>query len=227
MGKQSNKISVGGNMVGNVVAGNDNVVGPAPAPATAEPSREPVARDGFTPRLGFVVDVVGFGQRDAAAKDDVQERLDTLVGQVTADAEIDIEDTPSRVAGDSKVVFLPVGTDSSRVLPAMISAMVTRLRRDNGRYRDRMRLRAAFGTGLLGDGPLGFTGDLIIDLHRLVDSEVLRQAIKNYPDVDLAVLVSRSLHDEVIRPGFLDGNDFVRVAVATKEFTSDAWLYLR
>jgi predicted HAD superfamily Cof-like phosphohydrolase len=222
MNRQHNKISVGGNVGGNVVAGSHNVVGPAPERVVEQPMTAPP--EGLTPRLGFVVDIVEFGRRGAEGKNDLQYRLDTLVGQVIADIGVDPGDTECCVAGDAKVVFLPVGADSSRALPGLIAAMAERLKRDNSRFRDRLRLRMSAGTGLLGNGPLGFTGELIVDLHRLVDSEVCRQAVKDNPRADLVIVVAHALHDEVIRPGYLNRGDFTRVEVAMKEFTATAWL---
>lgn len=216
-----NKISVGGDVGGNVVVGDGNVVGEvSPAP---EPARE---TEKFTPRLGFVVDIVGFGRRDGESKDDLQRRLDTLLDQVVADLGVDRKGVHSGDAGDSRVLFLPPGVDPTRVLPIMISAIRERLGRDNRRYRDRMRLRMAVGTGLVGNGPLGFTGELVIDLHRLVDSVVLREAVAGNLYADLALLVGNALYDDVIRPGYLDRGDFTRVDVTTKEFTAPAWLRL-
>jgi hypothetical protein len=75
-------------------------------------------------------------------------------------------------------------------------------------------------------GPRGFTGQLVVDLHRLVDSEVLRDAARDNPDTDLAVLVSEALHDDLVRPGHLDPADFTPVTVTAQEFTAPAWLRL-
>lgn len=213
----TNEVKVGGNVSGTVVAGDHNVVGAAPPVETSA---------GLTPRLGFVVDIIGFGHRGAEDKEELQRRLDALVGRVLADLGIARVDTDSDVAGDSTVVFLPVGAASPDILPRMISAMAERLGRDNQRYRDRMRLRMAVGSGLVGTGPLGFTGELVVDLHRLVDSVVLRQAIRDHERTDLALLVTHTLHDEVIRPGYLDKEDFTEVVVAAKEFEAAAWLRL-
>jgi hypothetical protein len=221
-----NKISVGGDVTGNVVAGNDNTVGNVVAgrdPAAAGPVVG-APSNGMTPRLGFVMDIVGFGHRDAEGKADLQHRLNDLVNRVVADLGVDLADVKSSDAGDARLMFLPVGVDSSRVLPAMLAAVVERLGRDNRRFQDRMRLRMAVGAGLVGDGPLGFTGELVVDVHRLVDSAVLRQALRDNPDADLAVLVSQSLHDDVIRPGHLDPGDFTRVEITAKEFRAPAWL---
>jgi hypothetical protein len=224
MERQTNTVRVGGNVGGNVVAGNANTVGAAVREGAA--AQKPVAEPGgLTPRLGFVVDIVGFGRRDAEDKESLQHRLDTLVGRLLTDLGIDRADTASAVAGDSTVVFLPVGVASSHVLPRMISVIAEGLGRDNQRYRDRMRLRMAVGSGLLGaPGPLGFTGELIVDLHRLLDSAVLREAVRDNENADLAILVTHTLHDEVIRPGYLAATDFSRVEVMAKEFVARAWL---
>ena len=54
-----------------------------------------------------MVDIVGFGARDAEERSDVQDRLDELVARVVGDLGTALEDTESAVAGDSTVVFLP------------------------------------------------------------------------------------------------------------------------
>jgi hypothetical protein len=59
-----------------------------------------------------------------------------------------------------------------------------------------------------------------------VDSPTIRRAMTDQPDPDLAVLITHALHDEVIRPGFLNESDFTEVTITTKEFTAQAWLRL-
>lgn len=218
----NNKVHVGGSVGGSVVTGDHNALAaPAPAPARQKPA------DGMTPRIGFVVDIVGYGQRpDGDDKVELQHRLADLVERVLADLGVATDDVEGDHAGDERTVFLPVGVASSRILPVLISAMSERLRRDNRRHTDRMRLRMAVGAGLLGHGPLGFTGDLIVDLHRLVNSDVLRQGIDDNPGSALGLLVSHALHDEVIRPGYVDRDEFVQVDVTSKEFTAVGWLWL-
>lgn len=181
---------------------------------------------GEAPRLGFVVDIVEFGRFDAATRADLRRRLDDLVRRVIADLGIDAAATSGSDTGDARLAFLPAGVDWSCLLPTMISAMGERLGRDNRRHGDRMRLRMSVATGPVSAGPLGFTGQLVVDLHRLVDSEVLRDAVRDHPDTDLAVLVSQALHEDVVRPGHLDPADFTPVTVTAAEFTGPAWLRL-
>lgn len=224
MREQRNSISIGGGVGGNVVTGDHNTVGGVPA---APPAPAPTGPKGtMRPRLGFVVDIVGFGRRDAAGKADLQERLDRLVTGVVDGLGVDPADTEKADAGDSRVLFLPVGADSARVVPSVVAGMADGLARDNHRYRDRMRLRMSMASGLVGDGPTGFTGELVIDLHRLLDSTALRGAMADHTETDLALLVSQALYDDVIRPGHLSPAGFTRVEVTTKEFTAPAWLRL-
>lgn len=153
--------------------------------------------------LGFVVDIEGFGGRD---------RLSALVGRVAADLGIPVGDTRSDLRGGSTAVLLPAGLAAAEVLPCLISAMTERLARDNQRYGDRMRLRMAIGAG-----------EPVADLRRLAGSAVLRQAFEADVRSNLALLLTRSLHDGVIRAGYLDEQDFTEVEVTASEF---AWLRL-
>jgi hypothetical protein len=217
---QHNWVHVGGDVDGVVVAGTGNVVGPA-APAAPGPVT------GLRSRLGFVFDVVGYGRRTAVLKSDVQRRLRALVDGMLTDIGVAVDDTLGDGSGDGITVFLPVGLDYTRALPGLLNSAAAGLTSDNERYRDRMRLRMAIGTGLVGPpDPTGFTGELIIDLNRLLDSTVLRQAVLNNLDSDLVVLVTNALYDDVIRPGYLNPAPFTRVDVTTKEFSAPAWLWI-
>lgn len=228
---REHKISIGGNVGGHVVTGNLNVVGgpdPAPAPQLAAPEADAESGSGLRPRLGFVVDVIGYGRRLPEQRTDLHQRLSMLIGHLLADVGYSFEATDNDGgSGDGMAVFLPVGADYTRAMPGLLAATRARLAKDNGRYRDRMRLRMAIDTGLLGPpGPTGLTGDLIVDLKRLVDSEELRKAVCDHPGSDLLVLVGNAVHHDVVRPGYVDDASFRRVDVATKEYRAPAWLWI-
>jgi hypothetical protein len=223
MSWEQNTLSVG-SVGGSVVVGKNNHVTTSSTPEGRTSSAE---RPGaMRPRLGFVVDIISYATRDAETKLELQSRLDTLLDTVVAGLHIDHVDVKESNAGDSRVVFLPVGADTSRMAPAIVDGMIECLRRDNLRYRERVRLRMTMGAGLVGDGPLGFTGELVIDLHRLLDSSALRTAMADDENCDLGILVGQAFYDEVIRPGYLDPSQFVRVEVKVKEFAAPAWLRL-
>lgn len=168
-----------------------------------------VGAPGRTARLDFVVDVVDFHRRDAKGRADLRRRLGVVVDRVVADLGLQGEHD------EVNAVCLPEGVTSAHVLPRLISAMTERVARDNQRHHDRMRLRMAIGTG-----------ELTADLHQLVRCAVLRDALAEDERSNLAVLLTSTLHDEVIRPGYLAEQDFTAVEVTTEEVTAAAWLRL-
>jgi hypothetical protein len=184
--------------------------------------------DLLTFRIGFVVDVAEYGRRSAPAQAGLGRRLTGIITGMVNDVGFGFEEADNDGgSGDGMAVFLPVGADHTRVLPGLIRSAAGRLSRDNEQHRDRVRLRMAIGSGLLGFGPAGFTGRLIIELNRLVDSASVRRALAGDPGRDIAVLVSNTLHEEVVGPGYLDSDlwSFQRVRVAVKEYYRPAWLW--
>jgi hypothetical protein len=217
----------GGNFTGNMVSGSGNTagdvrVGAQPAP----PAREPGGR---TFRVGFVVDVVSYGQRTAPAQEHVQERLQSLLHAVVTDVSDGFDEVDhDSGTGDGLLVFLPSRGDPTRLLPALLRSAAERLAADNALHRDRLRLRMAVGSGLVGRGRNGFTGPLVINISRLVDCAPLRRAVDDHPGSDLVVLVLDALHREVVAPGYLPpaAERFTLVDVAMKEFVERAWLWV-
>jgi hypothetical protein len=179
-----------------------------------------------TNRLGFVVDVVSYGQRPLPEQTLVQERLQGLLRSVVADVGDDF-DRVDRDSGTGDGIVVLDG-DPTELLPVLLRSVATRLAADNAVWRDRIRLRMVVGTGLVGRGGNGFTGPLVINISRLVDSEPLRRAVAGNPAADLVVLVLDVLHREVVAPGYelLAADHFDLVDVAMREFVDRAWLWI-
>lgn len=127
--------------------------------------------------------------------------------------------------GDGFHYFLPdydVHMGTSHLLLTLPQLLVD----DNRDHDDRMRLRMAIDVGTVGMGPLGFIADAVINFSRLVDSEPIRDAVRNH-DVDLVVLVSATLHRDVItRFGGLDKLPFQPVNVEVKDYRTPAYLLI-
>jgi len=188
----------------------------------------PVVADGRANRLGFVVDVVSYGQRGEQEQEQIQHRLQGLLRAVCADVGDDFDDVDrDSGSGDGTVVFLPTARDPIERLPALLRSFAARLAEDNAASGDRIRLRMAVGTGVVADGDRGFAGPLVVNLSRLVDSEPLRRAVAENPSADLAVLVLDAVRRE-IAPGYVPlVPDCVQlVDVAMKEFVDQAWLWV-
>jgi hypothetical protein len=177
-------------------------------------------------RLGFVVDVVGYGQRTEREQERVQDRLQALLRGVVADVGDDFDEVDrDSGAGDGMVLFLPTGGDATERLPSLLRSVAARLAADNAASQDRIRLRMAVGTGR---GGTGFATPLAVNINRLVDSEPLRRAVAGNPDADLVVLVLDTPRREVVVPGYvpLVADSFGLVDVAMKEFVDRAWLWV-
>ncbi|MDR6319984.1 macro domain-containing protein [Actinoplanes couchii] len=174
-------------------------------------------------RMGFMIDVAGYGRRSARAKTDVQQRVSALVTEVLRDQGLRLDQTYHHGTGDGMVVFLPGEIEVHRALVRLLRCATEVLAEDNQRYQDRMRLRMAVVIGPIGPAAIGFSGDAIVEAGRLVDSDTLRAA----HGADLAVLISAQLYEHTVREGHagLRHTDFRPVEVQAKEYTRQAWLW--
>lgn len=204
---------------------------------TAEPGDrraigpEPGARySGRALRMGFVLDVAGYGTRSVPERDEVQQRLRQLVVAALAACglALDAWGVDHQWSGDGINAILPASIDPTVVLTMLIRSLAAGLDADNAHRDDRIRLRMAIGVGLIERSVAGFGGPVIVEINRLVDSAPLRAALNAEPGADLAVAVSDQAHALVIQPGYpgIPRGQFTRVSVAEKEFSGHAWLWV-
>jgi hypothetical protein len=185
-----------------------------------EPAGRPGANGVRTPSMGFQVDIVDFGRRREHAQEDLERRLRTLVRDVLGRTGLDCAGLT--YLGDGARVVLSPHTDPTDALAAVLTTTSSALTDDNHRFRDRMRLRMALDFGLARRTEHGLVGNLLIDLRRLIDSPVIRDAVTGHPRWDLVALVSNRLHD-LVKPEQLV---FECVKVESKEYFSSGWLWL-
>lgn len=179
-------------------------------------------------RMGFVLDVAGYGARTAPLQNEVQRRLPLLVANTLAECGMDLESVGHEWTGDGINAVMPADMDPTVVLPVLIRSLAASLGADNARSIDRIRLRMAIGVGLVEHSAAGFGGPMIVDINRLVGSAPLRAALASYPSADLAVAISDQVYATVIRPGYpgIPGAQFSRVNVIAKEFAGPAWIWV-
>ena len=206
--------------MGDGVVAEPRGQGQAPTPAPSQSGRKL--------RMGFVLDVAGYGARTAPLQNQVQRRLPPLVINTLAECGMDLDCVDHQWTGDGINAVMPADMDPTVVLPVLIRSMAANLGTDNARSADRIRLRMAVGAGLVEHSTAGFGGPMIIDMNRLVDSTPLRAALSSYPTADLAVAISDQVHAMVIRPGYpgIPGAQFSRVEVTAKEFAGPAWIWV-
>jgi hypothetical protein len=227
--KERSEPGVHGGFTGNMVSGSGRHTGDVSVTAAVEPAPKPARPTGRAHRVGFVVDVGSYGQRSAPAQEQIQRRLHALLRHVVADVGSDFDEVDhDSGSGDGMVVFLPTCGDPAELLPGLLRSMSCRLAADNEVYRDRMRLRMAVGSGVVGDGRNGFSCPLVVNINRLVDSAPLRRAADEHPDSDLVVLVLDALHKDVVVPGYLPPRsaEFQLVDVTMTESAEPAWLWV-
>ncbi|MFD3616515.1 hypothetical protein ACFWWT_15030 [Streptomyces sp. NPDC058676] len=178
-------------------------------------------------RMGFGVDVVGYSDRDALSRGTLQTRLDRLVRDVLGDIGFDLEDLEHQRSGDGMNVVLPLDTDITQTLPGLVNAMRSRLRQDNERHDDRMRLRMACDAGTFKTGANGYEGEAVLSFCRLLDSSPLRDALQAQKSAELGLLISQFLYRQVVTPGYpgLSQEQFTRVTAVVKHYQAVAWLY--
>jgi hypothetical protein len=206
---------------GSPVTGSERtVVLRRPGVITYVPDTEPVRRPGTrTPHMGLQVDIVDYGRRREDDREDLEERMRTLMREMFVRAGLQYAGLTH--VGDGMRVILTPQTDPAEALNAVLTTTARALADDNQRYRDRMRLRMALDFGLARHTEHGLIGNLVIDLRRLIDSAAIRGAVADHPEWDLVALVSNRLC-ELVKPEQLS---FEQIDVVAKEYAAQAWLW--
>jgi hypothetical protein len=178
-------------------------------------------------RVGFALDVVGYSERPVDGQRRAQERLAALVVHLVRALGPDEHAVATQTAGDSVIVFLPTGAPAAKVLPRLLRTAPEWLREDNGRSPDRLRLRMAVTVGPIEAAALGWPGQTPIELVRLLDSDAIRDVVRADPSVDLAVIISDTLHGLFVRPRYPghDPDQFVAASAVVKGYGQTAWLW--
>ncbi|WP_238009096.1 CATRA conflict system CASPASE/TPR repeat-associated protein [Dactylosporangium sp. AC04546] len=208
---------------------------PAPAPAPARPDIPPVPVPvpavppaGFVHRLSFGVDVINYSGRTAPQQAEVQRRIAELVEQVLEGIGVAVPETDRQPAGDGMIVVLPTGLDVPRAVSALLHGWRSALAADNARHTDdRIRARLSAAAGPVAVASIGFAGATVIEVGRLLDSQVLRAAAAERVDADVVALISDRLHADVVGQGFpgLDAAEFESRTVEVKMYRAQAWLW--
>lgn len=187
-------------------------------------------RKGDTPlRMGFMLDVTGYGSRTTRAKERVQERLAALIHQVLDDLDIQPLATDQQGTGDGALMFLPSELDVQHALPVLLHSTAAHLAIDNKEFQDQLQLRMAVDIGPVKSTHLGFSGATATNLGRLLNSKPPREWLINHPNHNLAVIISDRLHSFVVAEDVprLPPEHFHRVFVQNKELATMAWLWTR
>lgn len=171
-------------------------------------------------RLVLAVDVEGYTRRNASEQLSVQQDLYSALNRAAECSALDRERWHEQLQGDGELAVLPEDADIPHTLGAFTNALGTALADINAGRQDgeRLRIRMAFHFGTLAWGRFGPAGDAPVVVSRLVDAAPLRRMLAERCDRDLALVVSASLYDDVVRTGFcaLDATEFKPIRFSVK-----------
>jgi hypothetical protein len=180
-------------------------------------------------RFLVAIDVEGFSQRHAAGQARVQDELDHAMNQAAANAGLERERWYRQPRGDGELAVLPEGVNGLSLVadyPRQLASSVATVNRA-GKGGPPLRVRMAIHHGAVAPGRFGPVGAAPVVISRLVDAEIVRQRLRQRSDLDIALIVSATVYDEVIQSRLCDLNPeaFRRTAIKAKGITYVGYLY--
>lgn len=178
------------------------------------------------PATVLVLDIRGFGKLTNPEQIEARRQLYAVLTDAFLESGLDWDQCTHEDRGDGALVIVPIEIPKVVLLDPVLTALATRVetapRLGSGWS---MRLRVAVHTGEVHNDDNGFVGADVNFAFRLLDSDVLRDALAT-TERRCAVLVSDVLYQGVVRHGYgrLDPAAFHHTVLHTKEMTSGAWL---
>lgn len=184
--------------------------------------------ESLTFRFLVAIDVEGFSQRHTAEQARAQDDLERAIGQAAADAGLDLKRWYRQPRGDGELAVLPAGADGLSLVadyPRKLASAVAAVNKA-GKGRPRLRARMAIHHGAVAPGPFGPVGAAPIVISRLVDAEIVRQQLRQSGDVDIALIVSATVYNEIIQSRLRDLHPeaFRRTIIRAKGMTCIGYL---
>jgi hypothetical protein len=176
------------------------------------------------------MDAKSYSSRSEVDHQELQRGIVAVADSAARAVGLHRESWDRQAGGDSEFAVLPTTESEVVVVDQYVRALNAELFRYNRRLRmeARLRLRVAVHFGPMSRAALGHAGQAPIAVARLVDSAVLRAALAEAEEANLALLLSERVYVDTVesqvtswRPG-----QFRQVRVNQKEFDEDAWLWV-
>jgi class 3 adenylate cyclase len=173
------------------------------------------------------VDVEGFTTLHALDQLQVLDDLGEVLDIAASRAGLDRALWQVQERGDGELAVLPPNTDGPRLIADYPRELADALSEVNSERRSRLRIRMAMHHGTLVQSRFGPVGQGPIVVSRLLDSDELRKYLVQRAELDLVLIVSASLHSDVIesRLHHLDPAQFSRADVLVKGSAYPAYVY--
>ncbi|MDX6741972.1 hypothetical protein [Actinocorallia sp. A-T 12471] len=174
-------------------------------------------------RICVAVDVENYSGRGDLAQESVQRDLAALLRGAHAAAAPAVA-LARQASGDGEVALVDPPADEGRFLASFVHSLWTGLGEEGAEVPFRLRVAVHCGMAWLGDN--GFVGRAVVKTCRMLDAQILRAALRDDPGTRLALMVSDSFYDDVVRrdPPGLAANRFTQVRVGGP-FDADAWIW--
>jgi hypothetical protein len=189
-----------------------------------------VTSDDSTQRfLCLSVDVQGYGSRDDVRQAEIQAELIDVLDAAGARAGLHRSTWVRQPKGDEELCLVPASEPLHRVVSDFCLEVDALLRRRNVlRDEDKLRFRIALDDGPVQLASNGFAGRCVVAVNRMVNSQVIRQALALAPDANLVVVLSGGVFRDWVRSGRSSARPewFRRVSITEKEFAESAWLWI-
>jgi hypothetical protein len=184
---------------------------------------------GLAFRFLVAVDVESFSRRSAAEQVRAQDKLEYAMSQAAAAAGLDRWSWYRQPRGDGELAVLPPGTDGLSLVadyPRKLARGLADLNRI-ATAESRLRVRMAIHHGAIANGRFGPVGTAPVVVSRLVDAEMLGEQLRQRIDVGVALIVSATVHDEVVQSRFhgLSPEAFCLVSTQVKGVSYVGYLY--
>lgn len=148
--------------------------------------------------IGIDIEKYSLG-RTAHQQDITQRSLDEILRSSAQAAGLDRDVWVRQAGGDGELAVLPPDADLSAVIGRFVRDIDDRLAEHNRIHGSgtQLRTRMAIHLGLLKESALGFAGEALIVVSRLLNSKVLKDALAAAPGADLALLLSAPAYEIV------------------------------
>lgn len=194
------------------------------APGVRRPA-QPLTGENCTVLL---TDVVGFGAPDRSDEDRKIVRLEGLRMMRESFGPL-WESSISEDRGDGLLIVVPPQVATGRIIECVNRELPGKLRVHNRTYSThaRIHLRIAVNVGPVTSDELGLSGEAIIRTARLVDATAVKEAMKE-TGCGLGIVVSEFVYETAVgQDGIsIEADEYRRINVINKEFSSPAWLRL-
>ncbi|GAA4204527.1 hypothetical protein GCM10022220_15370 [Actinocatenispora rupis] len=182
-------------------------------------------------RLVVSIDMQRYSRRRNVEQFHAQQRFRRVMTESVEAIGLDHAQWTTQQGGDSELAILPAETPEPLLVGRLPVLLDEKLRDINRELRpeSRIRLRMAVHEGLVHlDGPNGFPSDAVIQTCRLCDADAVKQALDRFPDANVALVVSDSIHRDIVVQEYeaIRADRFHRIVVHNKEYTGEAWLHV-